>query len=173
MRRPRLCRHSTACPREPVPSSVQTQPSLDSPLISTSRFHLFPPGFVNWGEMEVALARTSPLLNEKVKKQILANKLKRKSISFIAWELSRSWTVEKLSKVPESYVTRKRPVHPLKITNAARRQFYQEVPKEQSSSRNLQIFQNLPITQRKVHKSLHESPNLLHQNRKTAPALTA
>ena len=36
-----------------------------------------------------------------------------------------------------------------------------------------EICKNLRITSRRVHQLLHESPNLVYRNMKTAPALTA
>ena len=82
------------------------------------------------------MPRNSPL-NEKG--QISAYKLEGKSISFIARELLRSWTVVRnYLKDTESYGTRKRPGRPLKITNAARRRLFREASKERSSSRDLQ-----------------------------------
>ena len=61
----------------------------------------------------------------------------------------------------------------LKLPNAARRRLYREASKGQSSSRDLQKSQNLPITPRRVRQLLHESSNLVYRNWKTAPALTA
>ena len=113
---------------------------------------------------------TSPL-NENEKGQISAYKLETKSISFIARELLRSQTVVRnFLKDPELYGTRKCPGCPPKITNAARHWLFQE---GQSSSRDLQKSQNLPITLRRVRQLLHESPNLVYQNKKTPPNLTA
>ena len=60
-----------------------------------------------------------------------------------------------------------------KITDAARRWLFRESSKGQSSLRDQQKSQNLPITPRKVRQLLHESPNLVYQNRKTTPALIA
>ena len=76
-------------------------------------------------------------------------------------------------KDPESYGTRKRPGHPLKITNTARRRLFREASKGQSSSRDLQKSPNLPITPRRIRQLLHESPNLVYRNKKTTSALTA
>ena len=90
-------------------------------------------------------------LNEK-KRQISANKLEGKSISFIARELLRSRTfVRNYLKGMESYGTRKRPGHSPKITNAARCRLCPEASKGQSSLRDLQKSQNLPITSRTIH----------------------
>ena len=75
-------------------------------------------------------------------------------------------------KDPESYGTRKCPDHPPKFTNAARRRLFREASKKQSCSRNLQKYQNSPITPIRVCKLLHESPNPVYRD-KTAPALTA
>ena len=112
------------------------------------------------------IPRNTPL-NEHGKGQISANKLEGKSISFIARELSRSRTaVRNYLKDPESYDTRKRPGHPPKITNAVRHWPFLETSKEQSSSRNLQKFQNLPITPRRVRQLLHESLNLVYRYKK-------
>ena len=87
----------------------------------------------------------TPPLNEKGK--ISADKLEGKSISFIARELSRLWTVGRnYLKDPELYGTRKCPGCPPKIKNAARRRLFQEASKGQSSSRDLQKSSNLPIT---------------------------
>ena len=86
----------------------------------------------------------------------------------------RSRTVEKnYLKDPESYATRKRPSCPPKITNADRRRLFREASKGQLSSRDLQKSQNLLITPRRVRQLLHESPNLVYRNKKTAPALIA
>ena len=76
-------------------------------------------------------------------------------------------------KDPESYGTRKHPGRPPKIRNAARRVPFREAFKGQSSSRDLQKSQNLPITPRRVRQLIHESSNLVYRNRKTGPALTA
>ena len=76
-------------------------------------------------------------------------------------------------KDPESYGIRKCPGWPPKIRNAARCQLFWEASKEQSSSRDLQKSQNLPITPRRVWQLLHESSNLAYRNRTTAPPLTA
>ena len=40
-------------------------------------------------------------------------------------------------------------------------------------NQDLQKSQNLPITPKRIHQLLRESPNLIYRNRKTAPALTA
>ena len=61
----------------------------------------------------------------------------------------------------------------LKLQVLARRRLFREASKGQSSSRDLQKSQNLPISPRRVHQLLHESPNLIYQNMKTVPALTA
>ena len=98
----------------------------------------------------------------------------KENLCFIARELSRSRTaVRNYLKDSESYVTRKRPGRPPKIKNAARRRLFREASKGQSSSRDLQKSQNIPITPRRVRQLLHESPNLVYRNRKTAPLLTA
>ena len=118
------------------------------------------------------MPRNSPL-NENEKGQISVNKLQGKSLSFIESELLRSLkVVRNYLKDPELYGTRKRPGCPPKITNAATRRFFREASKEQSSSRDLKKSSNLPITLR-VRQLLHESPNIVYRNRKTAPALTA
>ena len=119
------------------------------------------------------MPRNSPL-KENEKRQISAYQLEGKSISFIAKELSRSRTVVRnYLKDSESYGTKKRPGRPPKITNAARRRLFREASKGQSSSRDLQKSQNLPITPRRVRQLLQESPNLEHRNKKIVPALTA
>ena len=111
--------------------------------------------------------------NENEKRQIFARKLEGKSISFIASELSRSQTVVRsYLKDPESDGTRKRPGHPPKIINAARRRLFREASKGQSSTRDRKKSPNLPITPRRVRQFLHESPNLVYWNKKTAAALT-
>ena len=57
-------------------------------------------------------------LNENEKRQISAYKLVGKSLSLIARELSRSWTVVRnYRNDPELYGTRKPPGHPSKITD--------------------------------------------------------
>ena len=80
-------------------------------------------------------------LNENEKGNISAHKLEGKSISFIARELSG---FRNYLKDSESHGARKRPDHPPKITNAARRRLFREASKGQSSSRDLQKSQNLP-----------------------------
>ena len=111
---------------------------------------------------------------ENEKGQISAHKLEGKSISFIIRELLRSWTiVRNYLKDPESYGTRKRPGRPHIITNAAIQRLFREAPKGQTNSRDLQKSQNWPIAPRRVCQLLHESPNLVHRNRKTASALIA
>ena len=76
-------------------------------------------------------------LNENEKEKISANKLKGKSISFIARELLRSQTVVRnYLKDFELYGTRKCLDCLPKIT--ARRRLFQETSKRQSSSRDLQ-----------------------------------
>ena len=81
--------------------------------------------------------------NENEKEQISAYKLERKSLSFIARELSKSGTVVRnYLKDPESYGNRKCPGRPPKITNAARHRLYREASKGQSSSRDRQKSQN-------------------------------
>ena len=62
---------------------------------------------------------------------------------------------------------------PPKITNAARRRLFRVASNGHSSSRDLQKFQNLSITPRRVRQLLPELPNLVYQNRKTTPVLTA
>ena len=110
-------------------------------------------------------------LNDNEKGQISAYKLEGKSISFIVRDLSRSRTVVRNSlKDLELYGTWKRPSHPPIIPNAARRRLFRE---GQSSSRDLEKSQNLPIIPRRVRQLLHESPNLVYRNRKTVLALTA
>ena len=74
---------------------------------------------------------------------------------------------------PESCGTSKRPGRPPKITNAARRRLFREASKRQSSSKDLQKSQNLPITARRVHQLLHEQLSFVYRNRKTEPALSA
>ena len=111
--------------------------------------------------------------NKKEKGQISAYKFEGKSISFIARELSWSRiAVRNYLKDLESYGTRKRPDRSPKITNTARRRIHRGASKGQLSSRDLQKSQNLPVSPRRVHQFLHESPNLVYRNRKTVPALT-
>ena len=105
-------------------------------------------------------AKESPPHIESEKGLISTYKLEGKSISFIARELKDS----------ESYGTRKCPP---KISNAARRRLFREPSKGQSSSRDQQNSQNLPIIPRRVFQLLHESPNLVYWNRKTTRASTA
>ena len=104
------------------------------------------------------------LFNENEEGQISAYKLEGKSICFIPRELSRSRTVMRnYLKGLESYVTRKRPP---KVTIAARRRLFLDASKGQSSSRDLQKSQNLPIIPRTVRQLLHESPNLVYRKKK-------
>ena len=79
---------------------------------------------------------------------------------------------EKLSKGPWIVWHQKTSSWP-KITNAARHLLFREGSKGQSSSRDLQKSQNLPITPRRVYQLLHDSPNLVYWNGKIASALTA
>ena len=118
------------------------------------------------------MPKNSPLMKMKKSKLLPINW--KENPCFIAGEVSRSRTFARnYLKNPESYDIRKRPGCPPKITNAARRRLFREASKGQSSLRDLQKSQNLPLTPRRVRRLLHESPTLVYRNKKTTPALTA
>ena len=109
------------------------------------------------------------LLNEKG--QISAYKVERKSVSFIAREMSWCRAVRRnYLKDPESYGSRKRPCRPPKTTIASRCQLFQEAFKGQSSSKYLQKLKIYPSLQEEfVNFSMDRQISYIKTGRQPLP----